>query len=145
MEAQKNTVDQLNSFLRGELSAVETYRKALHKLDQFPQRATLEDVARSHEQRAQLLADEVRRRGGEPATSSGLWGSFTTLMQGAADMLGEKTAIAALEEGEDHGRDDYRRDVDALEPDARQFVQSQLMPEQQRTHDTISRLKKSLS
>jgi hypothetical protein len=142
---EETWIRQLNSFLRGELSAAETYRQALGKLDQFPQRATLEDCARSHEQRAQRLAEEVRRRGGEPAQSSGAWGGFTTLLQGGANLFGEKAAIAALEEGEDHGRDDYRRDLDSLEPDARQFVQTQMLPEQQRTHDTMSRLKKSMS
>jgi hypothetical protein len=66
------------------------------------------------------------------------------LVEGGAKLLGVKAAIAALEEGEDHGRDDYKRDMDKLEPDARAFVQQQLLPEQLRTHQTMSSLKRRL-
>ncbi|HVU05775.1 MAG TPA: DUF2383 domain-containing protein, partial [Polyangiaceae bacterium] len=104
-----DTVKHLNSFLRGELSAVETYRQAIGKLDGFPHRKTLEDCSRSHQQRATVLEQEILRRGGQPAKDSGIWGSFATLVEGGAAMLGNKAAISALEEGEDHGRDDYRR------------------------------------
>jgi demethoxyubiquinone hydroxylase (CLK1/Coq7/Cat5 family) len=143
--SRKDTVDHLNSFLRGELSAVETYRQALKKLDAFAHRATLEQCARSHEQRVQLLSEEVRRLGGDPAKGSGTWGSFAQLVEGGATLLGDKAAIAALEEGEDHGKADYRRDLGSLDGEARLFVESRVLPEQIRTHDAMSTLKKSLS
>lgn len=139
-----NSVDQLNSFLRGELSAVETYSQAIGKLDKSPHRAALGQCLRSHEERARLIANEVRRLGGEPAESSGVWGGFAKLVQGTAGVFGEKSAIAALEEGEDHGRDDYNRDRDELDPAVRTFVETTLIPEQQRTHDAMSTLKHSL-
>jgi hypothetical protein len=139
-----DTVDKLNSFLRGELSAVETYRQALDKLGNKPEASTLNDCMRSHERRAQLLSQEIRRRGGEPAQSSGAWGTFAKLVEGSAKAFGEKAAIAALEEGEDHGRDDYKRDAKDLEPDAQTFVNQQLFPEQLRTHQAMSTLKSSL-
>lgn len=139
-----NTVDKLNSFLRGELSAVETYRQAIDKLGGKPEAATLSDCMLSHQRRAELLRAEIRRRGGDPAEGSGPWGAFAKLVEGGAKVFGEKAAIAALEEGEDHGRDDYRKDTPALEPDAQAFVNSQLVPEQLRTHQAMSSLKKSL-
>lgn len=71
----QQTVDHLNSFLRGELSAVETYRQAMSKVDRPAIRTTLAQCERSHEQRVRLLMDEIIRRGGEPATSSGPWGT----------------------------------------------------------------------
>ncbi len=139
-----NTIDKLNSFLRGELSAVETYRQALKKLANKPEASTLNDCMRSHETRVQLLTAEIQRRGGEPAEGSGPWGAFAKLVEGGAKAFGEKAAIAALEEGEDHGRDDYRKDAAELDPDARTFVTDQLMPEQLRTHQAMSSLKKML-
>ena len=139
------TIDHLNSFLRGELSAVETYQQAIEKLDRVSYRSTLQECVRSHELRAQLLSEEVRRRGGKTAKSYGPWGTFAKLIEGAAATFGEKAAIAALEEGEDHGRDDYRRDVGVLDPGARQLIQTQVLPEQHRTHDSIAMIKKSLS
>lgn len=70
--------------------------------------------------------DEVIRRGGEPATSSGPWGTFAKLVEGGAAAFGDKAALRALEEGEDHGRDDYRRDLADLDASARQFVETQV-------------------
>lgn len=143
-DSMKNqTVDQLNSFLRGELSAAETYRQALSKLSSASYHSTLQECARSHEQRVDLLTREVRRLGGDPAESSGAWGAFAKLVTSSAQVFGEKAAIAALEEGEDHGRNDYQRDLNELEPAARSLVESQLLPEQLRTHGVISALKRA--
>jgi uncharacterized protein (TIGR02284 family) len=139
------TVDHLNSFLRGELSAVETYKQAIEKLTSFAQRSTLEECARSHQARARILAEEVQRRGGKPSDSSGAWGTFAKLVEGGAKIFGEKAAISALEEGEDHGRDDYRKELKDLDTEAMRLIESRVLPEQIRTHDAVSALKKSLA
>lgn len=140
-----DTIDTLNSFLRGEISAVETYRQALEKLAHEPEARTLDDCMRSHEERVALLTREVQARGGEPSQGSGAWGAFARLLEGGAKLFGTKAAIAALEEGEDHGRDDYQRDMGKLDPEARSFVEQRLMPEQLRTHREMSSLKRRLS
>ena len=67
------------------------------------------------------------------------------MIERSAAAISESAAIAALEEGEDHGRDDYLRDIDSLEPSARQLVEFAILPEQRRTHDTIKAVKRSLS
>jgi demethoxyubiquinone hydroxylase (CLK1/Coq7/Cat5 family) len=144
IDMANDTVDVLNSFLRGEISAVETYRQAIEKLHDKSEASTLNECLRSHEQRVSLLDGEIRRRGGKPAQGSGPWGTFVKVLEGGAKLFGVKAAIAALEEGEDHGRDDYKRDAPKLEPDARAFVQQQLLPEQLRTHQAMSTLKKRL-
>jgi hypothetical protein len=140
-----DTVETLNSFLRGEISAVETYRQAIEKLQDKPEASTLSECLTSHQQRVSLLTNEIQRRGGKPAQGSGPWGAFVKVVEGGAQLFGTKSAIAALEEGEDHGRDDYKRDAPKLEPDARAFVQQQLLPEQLRTHQALSTLKKRLA
>ncbi len=137
----EETVDKLNSFLRGEISAVETYRQALEKLQSSACRPTLEDCLRSHDYRVQLLKQEIRRRGGTPSEGSGPWGAFAKLIEGGAKLFGEKAAIAALEEGEDHGRDDYKRDVKDLDAQGKSFVEQNLLSEQLRTHQAMSNLK----
>ena len=139
------TISQLNSFLRGELSAAETYRLALDRLDQSQHRGTLVQCERSHEERARLLTEAILGRGGDPADSSGAWGSLVRMIERSAVAISEHAAVAALEEGEDHGRDDYVRDLDNLEPSARQLVEYAILPEQRRTHDTIKAVKQSLS
>ena len=142
---RKQTVDQLNSFLRGELSAAETYRQAISKLPTSSHRPVLEQVARSHEDRANIIVREVRRLGGAPAESSGAWGTFARLVESSAQLFGEKAAISALEEGEDHGKNDYQRDLQDLDPSARGLIEAQILPEQLRTHSVMSALKKSVS
>lgn len=140
-----HTIDQLNSFLRGELSAAETYRLALDRLQQSQHRPTLAQCSRSHEERARLLTEAILGRGGEPAYSSGAWGSLVRMLERSAASISESAAVAALEEGEDHGRDDYLRDLEELDPSARQLVEFAILPEQRRTHDSIKAVKRSLA
>lgn len=141
----EDSVDQLNSLLRGEISAVETYRMALDKLDRGSHaRGELETCIRSHEERVNVLRDKVRQLGGTPATSSGPWGVFARLVEGGARALGDKAAIAALEEGEDHGLKDYRSALDKLDPEGRQLVLSRLLPAQEDTHARMSAFKRRL-
>lgn len=144
MSTQSNAVDQLNSFLRGEISAVETYRQAADALKTSQNVGLLNQWRQSHENRVQLLRSEIQKLGGTPSEGSGAWGAFTKLVEGGASVLGEKAAIAALEEGEDIGLKDYRG-IDKLEPPVRSFVQQQILPEQQKTHDGLRDLKKRLA
>jgi len=64
-------IDQLNSFLRGEISAVETYRQALDKVNDTQARMQLEQCHVSHQQRVDLLRMRIVELGGEPAEGSG--------------------------------------------------------------------------
>ncbi|MCE9574756.1 MAG: PA2169 family four-helix-bundle protein [Deltaproteobacteria bacterium] len=144
--AKSDQIDQLNSFLRGELSAVETYEMALDKIDKASKaRAQLERAKASHQERIDVLTSAIRTQGGEPAAGSGPWGVFAKAVEGAAGIFGEKAAIAALEEGEDHGLKDYRADVAKLGPAARKLVESEILPKQEQSHRTLSDLKKQLA
>ena len=142
--ANTSDVETLNSFLRGEISAVETYRQAIGHVTDERLRSQLEDCLHDHEHRVESIRERVEKLGGKPVGSSGLWGTFAKLVQGGADLLGEKTAIQALEEGEDHGLADYQRDMDKTHGEARRFVRMELLPAQKRTHERLSRLKKTL-
>jgi hypothetical protein len=136
----------LNKFLRGELSAVETYRQALERLDTSTCATDLAENKRSHEQRVEMLRNQVVRLGGNPSEGSGPWGSFAKLVEGGAKLFGEKAAISALEEGEDHGLKLYRdrSDLEKLDLATRDFVERSLLPEQERTHRTASALKHTM-
>jgi hypothetical protein len=144
--AQKSSIDQLNHYLRGEISAVETYRMALDKLDKASTaRGELDTCLQSHQSRVMLLREAIVAAGGTPIDGSGPWGVFAKVVEGGARILGDKTAVSALEEGEDHGLKDYKADMAGLDSTARSLVVSRLVPEQQRTHDRMSMLKKRLS
>ena len=141
----KGDIKQLNSFLRGEISAVETYEQALTKADSPRTEAILRANKDSHAARATALNTAIRGAGGEPAESSGVWGAFAKATAGGAKLFGETAAVAALEEGEDHGLKEYRSDLDDLSPAAKTLVTTKLLPEQQRTHDALSGLKQAMS
>ena len=97
----------------------------------------------SHARRIQLLRRRIQAAGGIPARSAGTWGVFVKGLAIGADMLGPLTAIAALELGEAHGRISYLRKVDRFDPATRAFIDAQIMPAQDLTHEWISDLKRS--
>jgi demethoxyubiquinone hydroxylase (CLK1/Coq7/Cat5 family) len=145
-ESAKKDIDHLNSFLRGEISAVETYRQAIGSLNAESEavQTQLNDCLASHKRRTTLLTQEIRRLGGTPETKSGLWGSFAKLIEGGAAALGLKAAVAVLEEGEDHGRNDYARDAKDLSQRVRDFIMTRIVPEQTMTHSAMSSLKRAV-
>jgi uncharacterized protein (TIGR02284 family) len=142
--SNETTIDTLNRFLRGEISAVETYRMALDKIEDATLRARLEEIHKSHEARAAKLRNRISQLGGMPADSSGAWGGFAKLVEGGAKAFGTKAALAALEEGEDHGLRLYRDDLDKLDSATRSFTETELLSSQQRSHDAMSSLKHSV-
>lgn len=135
-------VDQLNALLSGELAAVETYKLALDNLeDRSKARTSLEACLQSHQQRVSLLKATIAQRGGTPASPPGAWPALVELTE---LMAGDKAALAALEEGEDHELADYRGAISGLDPNARQLVELQLLPKQIQSHHAISELRKTL-
>jgi uncharacterized protein (TIGR02284 family) len=134
-EAKPNEgVGQLNSLLRGEISAKETYTQAIDKLakEGDPDVEVLRQIAREHTGAVERLRDAVRRAGGTPDESSGAWGSFAKSVEGTAKAFGEKAALKALKEGEEHGLKDYQEALDDVDSSARQVIAGELIPAQQR-------------
>ena len=134
-------VDKLNMLLRGEISAVETYRQALESLKDPSCREQVSRNERSHEQRVDVLRSRIRELGGTPSSGSGTWGALSKAVTGTSKVGGDKGIINALEQGEDIGLSDYQKNIDGLDPDTRSFIQSTLLPQQQHTHETMSALK----
>jgi bacterioferritin (cytochrome b1) len=134
-------MDRFNEFLRNELSAVETYEMALKQAKHTGFVEALRQLRDDHAQRTAGLRDKIREIGGTPTGDSGAWGVWAKTVQAGADLLGNKTAIAALEQGEDHGLKLY---TDALGDESgvvRDYVSSVLIPLQQKTHEQCRSLK----
>lgn len=130
-------VKYLNSFLKNELAAVETYSQVIGKSKHPDLTSSLSNLQQSHRKRADLLRQKIQALGGQPADSSGMWGGVSKLLQGTSNLFGEKAAVSTLEEGEDRGRDDYKRDMSKLSPECQRFIEQEIMPEQQRSHDAM--------
>lgn len=133
-------VQQLNSFLRGEISAIETYEHCLEHINDTAIISQLKGLQASHRHRAELLSARIRSLGGKPSDASGLWGGLTKVIQRGAGILGGAAAVSALEEGEDLGVKGYREESVLLSPSEREFVNEKLLPEQVRTRNALRSL-----
>ena len=136
-----NQIEQLNSFLRGEISAVETYRQALERVADTTARTQLEQCRRSHQRRVDLLRTRIIQLGGRPTGGSGAWGAFAKVAEGTAQIFGDKAAIDVLEEGEDYGLKNYRSHLADLDAASRFLVEHELLPAQAQTHSAVGTLK----
>jgi Domain of unknown function (DUF2383) len=105
------TSDQMNTLLRNELSAVETYQQALGKgEDRLGHESEFEQLAailNDHERAAARLEALIRKLGGTPTQESGGWGAWSKIVMGTAKLFGEKSALKALKEGEESGLKEY--------------------------------------
>jgi hypothetical protein len=128
------SLEKLDECLRGEISAVQTYDLALQNLEISHIGGALRQLRDSHDRRVTLIRDRIRSWGAVPSETSGVWGAFARLIQRGADLFGDKAAIAALEEGEDHGLKIYTEDLDDIDLDTREFIHHELLPDQRRTH-----------
>ena len=137
--------DQLASFCRGELSAVETYRQAMRVTQQSWVLTQLRANLASHEERARLLQQRILELGGDAPDTSGPWGAFATAVQGVASAINERAALSILEEGERHGLADYRADLGKVDSESLRMLENRIIPQQSQTHDSLHRIVESLT
>src|SRR6185369_9729814 len=145
MPNSDEAVRQLNSFLRGEISAAETYRMAIDKVADTDGSSNanlgmLREIQEEHGRAAQALRDRIRELGGEPSDSSGAWGAWAKFTQGTANLFGDASSLKALKEGEEHGLKDYREGADDIDATSAQLVENQLIPAQQRHINLLDQL-----
>ena len=69
--ATTTTIDTLNSLLRGELAATETYQQALAKVGNEPGAEDLRRIHREHRETANELRQHIHSHGGKPDQDSG--------------------------------------------------------------------------
>ncbi len=122
--------EALNSLLRGEISAIETYEQAMPKFDDSVHKSALKANSDEHQNTASVLREKVRACGGEPSTGSGPWGTFTSLVTGAAKLIGPQSVLAALKQGEEHGISQYEKslEADGLTAEYKNLIRADLLP-----------------
>jgi hypothetical protein len=139
MEKKDIRIKQLNTFLRGELSAAQTYDHARGKLNDPTVLQVLDDNFLSHHNRVELLRREIAVLGGEPAESAGLWGELASFVEGSAAILGQKVALSVLEQGEERGLNTYR-DRAMFDPLVQSFIEAELWPRQEESRNRLATL-----
>jgi uncharacterized protein (TIGR02284 family) len=137
-------VRQLNSLLRGEISAAETYAQGIDKIADSDKAGAnaglLRQIQEDHGRTAQMLRERVRSLGGEASDSSGAWGAWAKTVQGTMNLFGDKSALKSLKEGEEHGLKDYQEALDDVDPESAHLIRGQFIPQQQRHIDTLDQL-----
>lgn len=142
MSDQDKRTHELQSLLRGEMSARETYRKAMEQVGDEPGAQDLRRIAREHEQAVERLQTSIALQGEEPDHDSGAWGTFARTVQGTANVFGDSAALKALKEGEEHGLKEYREALDNRHTPAslQTAIRDELLPRQEEHIRTLDRL-----
>lgn len=139
-----DSIEQLKSFCRGEISAVETYRHAIAAAGGGWVAEHLRLNLASHEARVKLLRRRIEELGGDPPESSGPWGAFAKAVERTAVALGYKTALSVLAEGEGHGLKDYRNDLEELDTESHVLVRDVILPQQVSTLRWVTNIKRQI-
>jgi len=137
-------IDQLKSFCRGEMSAVDTYHRAIEVTKQPWILDQLLNNLKIHEEHVHLLKQRIIELGGDPPESAGPWGAFANMVEGVAAAINETAALAILEEGERHGLADYKSDLSNLDRESLRQIQNRVIPQQTRTHHSLHEIVRTL-
>jgi len=106
--------DALNQLLENELSSVESYEQALEKFRPEGDHETLgiyrqlTAIHQDHQDAVVNLKTYVQLAGGTPTGDPGAGGVWAKIIMGGAALLGNKTALEALKQGEESSIKEYQ-------------------------------------
>lgn len=132
----------LGSLVKGEMAAVETYKQALEKVGDEDGGDDLRRIESEHEDAVRVLSERLEELAVEPPKDSGIWGDWSKAVEGTAKLFGNKAAIKALKEGEEHGVHEYEdalRD-DSIDDDVKRLIRSDLLPKTKSHVPVLDRL-----
>jgi hypothetical protein len=132
--------NDLTALVKDELAAVETYKQALAKVGDAPGGSELRRIEADHEDALSILQERLDDL--EVATDAGLWGTWSQAVESVAQVFGNKAAIMALKEGEEHGVHDYEDALrnESLGADIRRIISSQILPKTRAHIPALERL-----
>ena len=142
------SVRQLNSLLRGEISAAETYRMAIDKVSAGDEAANAGLAPRNSGRARPRRARHPRPHPGTRRRSLRFlrrWGAWAKTVQGTMSLFGDSSSLKALKEGEEHGLKDYQEALDDVDATSTQLIQNQLIPAQQRHINLLDQLINSVA
>ncbi len=142
-----NTIEKL---LKDELSATETYQKALDEL-KFPggqfMSNSLMPMFGDHKDAVSLLQEQIVKLGGMPHKHSGGWGSWPKLILEGSSLIGKRSAVKVLLEGEKTAEADYSAALkdSGLSADIRSLIETKLLPTQQSHIRSLDRVLETIT
>jgi hypothetical protein len=135
----------LNSLLRGELAATQTYQQAMAKVGDDPRAADLRRLRDEHRTAANELRKHIHEHGEKPVQGSGGWGVYAKAVEGAAKLFRDAAALKALREGEEFGAKEYEKALTdpSLPDDCKGLIRPRLLPETRGHIPVLDRLMKT--
>ncbi|MBC97013.1 MAG: hypothetical protein CME63_04650 [Halobacteriovoraceae bacterium] len=139
--------DKIKEIIKGERAAVETYGQVFEKYGADSQIDKLRYFSKDHKEAVMELNNIARQNNIEIPESSGAWGSWSKLVTGTAKMLGEKSALKALKEGEEHGLKEYEDllSSSSVPTQLKTMVQDKFIPMQRKHIQDIDSLMSRVS
>ena len=140
-----NNIRIIDSLLKDELAATETYRQVFSKLREdasLGETESLMPLYENHQAAVASLQTQIRQLGGTPAESSGAWGTWASIIEAGANLLGKSTALEALQTGEKSGEGGYEKALKNQELPAEflTLIETTLLPAQKSHVQTLDRL-----
>jgi rubrerythrin len=135
--ASHDVIERLNSLLRVELAAVAGYQTALRavKKKAVVDSDHLLQLASEHQRTVAVLRGSVHARGGAPVLAADPWGASVVASfngNSASAVLERTKFVGALLEVERRALAEYEAALTSLDDDARELIELELIPRQQR-------------
>ena len=130
MQTSDHSIEGLDALLRGEISAIETYSHAIHKFPGSTAESDLQDMRSDHLDSVETLRELITDLGGNPSTDSGPWGGFAKTVENVAALFGDSSAMAALQQGEEHGVSEYEEALEdkSIDAEIKEVIRDELLP-----------------
>ncbi|MDI1230659.1 MAG: DUF2383 domain-containing protein [Methylobacter sp.] len=140
-----HNIKKIDKLLKDELAATETYQQALDKFREdvvLGESEYLMPIYENHKDAVSSLQAEISQLEGTPSEGSGVWGTWAEIVQGGANLFGQKAILTVLLEGEKLGVESY--DEALQDPDlpsaVRSLIETKLLPAQHAHIRTLDRL-----
>ncbi len=131
---QNNEATQMDDLLRGEMAAVKAYDTALPDL-KGSEKERLQAIRADHQVNVDRLTKYVAGKPDllEDTESAGAWGTFASAWTKGAKLMGNKTALKALQTGEEHGITEYNEALkdDSIDKNLKAQIKNELLPKQE--------------
>lgn len=131
---------QLDDLIRGEMAAVKAYDQVISKIKDEAEAKKLKMIKESHVTAIEKLKSYGSKDVQEDTKSAGAWGTFAKVYTGGASLLGDKTALKALKQGEEHGVREYKEALndDSIKPELKEVIRTQFLPKQEEHIKTLN-------
>ncbi|MEW5917378.1 MAG: DUF2383 domain-containing protein [Gemmatimonadota bacterium] len=141
VEAAK-TVRTLNSLLRGEISAANTYGLAIPQVtaSRSADAERLRSIAREHDATVKHIREVIVQFGGTPDEATTVWPPFVRSVSGPGHVFVEAAALKALKDGEEQGLEAYHSALDNLNAETVTFVRESVIPARMRHITTLDEM-----